>query len=371
MKLAEWAKKQGISYLTAYRWFKDGKLPAEAYQSESGTIIVKDDELEASEQMMKEDTDSNAVAHFLKKTVEFSKSNSTVEDFAAYVLSNYKLEIQGAEKLSKQKTKPTPEMTSNHFQKYLQKSKKPEPNMFLLDKESLEEIVANPEDPNLIEKLKKANIVEQPVTKLVMTNPVINSIASEMQGQINVASASPSAMHTYDGMTAGVFSRTESQNYGSVIDSAAPATFSSSKVSYSDDDYVFNLMDAEASKLYSNTSINESEIIKKKELANAAREELRKRKLEEFVENKDKKIFTNQGLYLAADYHRTYDEARKLTDLMIEAGLLPKNDNIIIDRQAKEICGWPETTFNAMKTAAEDKVAANKKVVKKGRKGKK
>jgi len=41
MKLSDWAKKNGISYKTAWRWFKDGKLPVEAEQMPSGTIIVK------------------------------------------------------------------------------------------------------------------------------------------------------------------------------------------------------------------------------------------------------------------------------------------------------------------------------------------
>lgn len=27
MKLSQWAKKQGITYRTAFQWFKDGKLP--------------------------------------------------------------------------------------------------------------------------------------------------------------------------------------------------------------------------------------------------------------------------------------------------------------------------------------------------------
>lgn len=40
MKLADWAREQGISYPTAYRWFKAGKLPVPAYQSKTGTIII-------------------------------------------------------------------------------------------------------------------------------------------------------------------------------------------------------------------------------------------------------------------------------------------------------------------------------------------
>lgn len=42
MKLSKWAKSQGISYLTALRWFKSGKLPVESYQALSGTIIVNE-----------------------------------------------------------------------------------------------------------------------------------------------------------------------------------------------------------------------------------------------------------------------------------------------------------------------------------------
>ncbi len=41
MKLSEWAKLQGISYKTAWRWFKDGKLPVPAKQMATGTIIVQ------------------------------------------------------------------------------------------------------------------------------------------------------------------------------------------------------------------------------------------------------------------------------------------------------------------------------------------
>jgi putative resolvase len=43
MKLSTWAKKQGISYRTAWRWFKEGKLPVIAEQMKSRTILIKDD----------------------------------------------------------------------------------------------------------------------------------------------------------------------------------------------------------------------------------------------------------------------------------------------------------------------------------------
>lgn len=41
MKLADWAKEQGIAYITAWRWFKRGKLPVDAYKTPSGMILVE------------------------------------------------------------------------------------------------------------------------------------------------------------------------------------------------------------------------------------------------------------------------------------------------------------------------------------------
>ena len=40
MKLSTYAKKLGISYKTAWRWYTDGKL--DAYRADSGTIIVRE-----------------------------------------------------------------------------------------------------------------------------------------------------------------------------------------------------------------------------------------------------------------------------------------------------------------------------------------
>jgi len=41
MKLSEWARKQGINYKTAWKWYKEGKLPVSAEQMPTGTILVK------------------------------------------------------------------------------------------------------------------------------------------------------------------------------------------------------------------------------------------------------------------------------------------------------------------------------------------
>lgn len=42
MKLSKWVQQQGISYQTAWRWFKEGKLPVNSIQTASGTIIIDD-----------------------------------------------------------------------------------------------------------------------------------------------------------------------------------------------------------------------------------------------------------------------------------------------------------------------------------------
>src|SRR5215469_11275185 len=41
MKLAEWARQQGLDYKTAYRWFRAGILPVPSQQLPTGTILVE------------------------------------------------------------------------------------------------------------------------------------------------------------------------------------------------------------------------------------------------------------------------------------------------------------------------------------------
>ncbi len=41
MKLAEWARKQGVHPQTAYRWFREGRMPVPARRLASGTIWVE------------------------------------------------------------------------------------------------------------------------------------------------------------------------------------------------------------------------------------------------------------------------------------------------------------------------------------------
>lgn len=48
MKLSDWAKKTGISYRTAHRLFKAGKLPCRVFQLDTGTIVVETSEQQSS-----------------------------------------------------------------------------------------------------------------------------------------------------------------------------------------------------------------------------------------------------------------------------------------------------------------------------------
>ena len=43
MKLSDWAKKQGVTYRTAWEYFRTGKIP-NAYKLVSGAIIVPDEQ---------------------------------------------------------------------------------------------------------------------------------------------------------------------------------------------------------------------------------------------------------------------------------------------------------------------------------------
>ena len=140
MKLSNWAKKQGIAYITAWRWFNEGRLPVKAYRSDSGTIIVQD-ETETPEQVMVNPQSNDVMSMVLKKTVEFSKSSGTVEDFAAWVLSTFSLKLNTInEKPSYSRNKPKPEEVQKHFEQFLKpKGEKPKPSMFVAPAQVIEE----------------------------------------------------------------------------------------------------------------------------------------------------------------------------------------------------------------------------------------
>jgi len=41
MRLSEWAKREGVHYQTAWRWFRDGQLPVPAIRTPTGMILVE------------------------------------------------------------------------------------------------------------------------------------------------------------------------------------------------------------------------------------------------------------------------------------------------------------------------------------------
>jgi predicted site-specific integrase-resolvase len=49
MKLSVWAEKQGIPYITAWRWFKYGKLPVKAIKTPTGMILVQEESIRPPE----------------------------------------------------------------------------------------------------------------------------------------------------------------------------------------------------------------------------------------------------------------------------------------------------------------------------------
>jgi predicted site-specific integrase-resolvase len=72
MKLSEWAKQQGLTYKTAWRMFREGKLPVPAEQLSTGTIVVQAKSystvLEAALRLPKDDR--KRIIEELEKSIE-------------------------------------------------------------------------------------------------------------------------------------------------------------------------------------------------------------------------------------------------------------------------------------------------------------
>lgn len=175
MKLVDWARKQGIAYITAYRWYKSGKLPVEAYQTDSGTIIVKD------EKSVDETMTNESMSLFLKKIVEFSKNNSSIEDFAAFIISNYSLKLNSLsdDKPIYSKNKPKTEDIQNHFKQFIPKGDKPKPNMFMAS-------------PSLINDISDEFDVNS--SSIISSIPIVNDNIKETLKEFSAALAENSAV---------------------------------------------------------------------------------------------------------------------------------------------------------------------------------
>jgi hypothetical protein len=210
MKLKDWADKQGISYLTAWRWFtaKDPRL-ATAYQSQSGTIIVPDEEVETPEPVMLGNTSNDIMSIVLKKTVEFSKNNASVEDFAAWILTNFSLKPNAHSESPKySRNKPKPEEVQKHFTQFLKpKGEKPKPNMFVAEPEAFDDLMAKADDlttQELVEEIHRIGAVGG-----VSVNPADTPEVSDLMKDLS-ACIEPNfctSVKTYDNIAEGVITR--------------------------------------------------------------------------------------------------------------------------------------------------------------------
>lgn len=347
MKLSDWADKQGIKYLTAYRWFKAGKMPVPCYQTESGTIIVHVPE----KNMQDDQLSSQAVSQFLKKTVEFSNAKTSIEDFAAYVLSNYKLENSGAEESEVQKSaKGTKDMisphSSQHFNKFLKKNdKKPELNMFLINEQSLETITLASADASSSEEAlaKELSSVFDPEgsVKVGTVLPVNSNYRSFAKNNPNIKlMANDLGAAITQGKTSSTVKTLQSLESGAIIArSISSAPIDVSNVSQSASGCVFNDSISFGAPASSFASVSSGSYTPMNYLS-----------LEEEVSEEDSvySSFTKTASENIIENEKvTYDEARLLVDLMIKLNQV-SNDPIQIDRKAKEICNWTKDTWKSI-----------------------
>lgn len=231
MKLSNWAKKQGISYITAWRWFNEGRLPVKAYRSDSGTIIVQD-ESESSEQVMGNPQSNDVMSMVLKKTVEFSKNNGTVEDFAAWILSTFALRLNtGTDSPKYSRVKPKPEDIQKHFQQFLKtKGDKPKLGSFVASEEALNEIVRSDGLDN-DEKLAATLEVTDDTAFVVSDNSELSTALSELfvSPNSNIVYNDGSFPRTHDSSAGGLVTRsvdsTPQLNYTGSTNNALGSNF--------------------------------------------------------------------------------------------------------------------------------------------------
>lgn len=382
MKLADWAKKQGISYLTAYRWFKAGRLPVPAYQSDSGTIIVQEGD-EPEKDMSEEKRDDSVVSEFLKKTVEFSKNGAPIEDFAAFVLTNYKLEqpLTKSASAGVRKAAPTKEMINEHFKQFLKPAgEKPKPEMFIPDSETQKLI----DEMAAAEEVKDKMAFFEATGKLVENNtlsvdPIADSIsvtgASAISQTSNEMLSSPIAMSMNSNLKAqkAVESLIGSSNIGlgtannplnlnflgglNTTTSPVPKTPTSQSVengSVITRPLTDDPMEVVPPKTYNFYREDGSPVEYQGPFPKAADqqpeglvsygEEEEAPSLKRGVRVRRASSSTEE---VTEEKKVTYDDARKIVDLMVSQGHLT-NDPITVDRQAKEICKVSKDTYEIM-----------------------
>lgn len=93
MILKTWAKKQGINYRTALRWFHSGKMPVQAYQTDTGTIIVGSPDLVQGASLKGYAVYARVSSHDQKN--DLARQVSRLRDFCA--ANGYKIEKEVSE----------------------------------------------------------------------------------------------------------------------------------------------------------------------------------------------------------------------------------------------------------------------------------
>lgn len=191
IKLKEWADRHDLSYLTANRHFHAGMIPG-AVQLDSGTILVEDDSPEQS--MAANSHTGDAMSLFLKKTVEYSKNDSTVEDFAAFVISNFQLRLLSSTDSPRySRRKPEADEVQKHFQQ------------FLPDKESVEHLKAV---KTLLKEGKQAgDVVPAEAAPPTAATSSAAGLIDEQALKIFLASPDATDVRMYGNVTEGLVSR--------------------------------------------------------------------------------------------------------------------------------------------------------------------
>lgn len=352
MRLKEWAEKNKINYLTAYRWFKSGKMPTNAFQTESGTILVCDEGEDVCNNTQYENIADSPVSQIIKKAVEMSKSGGPVEDFATFVLSNFKLSKQEPDRQTNQKNKPTPEMTNKHFAKYIGTKKvKPESKMFFVDKKDLDDVVKasekGAEDLSAIQDLltvvslnKDDSQVDPQNTddmflRFTQTFPttstydMANVLNKKIQTMANIVYGTPitQAEGTYSMYNAAVGDNTVQIN--STLSAATVSNIATTSNTLLNSGYgVQNLTGAQGSPIYYSTPTPTDNISTHSYFSNS--------------------VSQNE---VSPNYRPVnYDEARALVNL-----LNTSTDLLTMDRQAKEICKLNRDTYEVLLSSVQNK----------------
>jgi hypothetical protein len=163
-----------------------------------------------------------------------------VEDFAAYVISNFTLKLNGATESPKySRNKPKADEVQKHFQNFLKpKGEKPKPNMFIASEETLEEIAQaeshssyQPTDMSAIPVINASDIPElnQSLLELFVSPSAEGTVSQSVDltpqhfnytGSNNVAFSSNSFSSTIDG------ANVSPHQYGSFVFNSQPTEIS-------------------------------------------------------------------------------------------------------------------------------------------------